>query len=148
MFTALIRALPKLFLVSAALVASSPLQAASAGSGSAFGMQTSLSAVPLLGLPSTLNIGPTPAGISGSAPPDFNKSGSVANVSGSQFNGGVTVTSGVVSATTQSTLLSNIVSSTADVDNPNLFFTLFGLIAQKVTSNATASCNGSSESLT
>jgi uncharacterized repeat protein (TIGR01451 family) len=120
---------------------------ASAGSGSGFGLATDLTALPLLGAATHLQLGPAPANVSGSAPPDFDQSGTVVGISGSLLGGGVSVSSGTLNAGTQSTLLANDVRSDASVENLNLALTVLGLTAQTVTSSAAATCSAGSVAL-
>lgn len=121
-----------------------PVQAANSGSGSAYGLSADLSLLPLLGSVSTANVPPTPS-VSGSAPPDFNKSQTVANVNVPVL-GLVTIGTGLITVSTQSTLAANSVTSNAQVDNLGINLTLVGLTADVVTSRATASCSGSNVS--
>src|ERR1700752_2028210 len=110
----LLRASVKLFLVFLFSLLPAHAWSASAASGSAFGIHSILSAVPVLGLPINSTLGPTPAGVSASAPPDFNVSATDDNTSQSVF-GSAVVSSGRLTASTQSMLLANTVMSTADV---------------------------------
>src|SRR5258706_14829655 len=134
-----------LLLVAAWLAMAAPARAATSGSGSAYGLYTSLSAVPLLGLPTTLTLGPSPTGVSGTAPADFNQSGSLLSISGSLL--GASISAQTLAASTQSALASNAANSAASVQNLNLGLTLLGLQAQVVSSTASGTCKNGSVSL-
>jgi len=123
--------------LAAASVAAS---AAGSGSGSAYALSTSLAATPLLGLQATLTLGPSPSGVSGTAPADFNQSGAVVSLAGNVLLGSAAVSANTLSASTRSALASEAVNSAAAVQTLNIALTLLGLQAQAVTTTAQATC--------
>ncbi len=133
--------------VAAALAAAPPCWAASSGSGSGHGLQVNIAAVALVtGNPlATLSLGPSPNGVSGAAPPDFNVTGTSVSILGSILSGAVSVGSGTLNATTNSALGANAVQSAGSVQNFNAALgSLLSLTAQAVASSATASCSAGS----
>lgn len=119
--------------------------AASSGTGQAYGLEASASVLgPTVGLNTQFaNTG------QGSALPDFNKSGNVANV-GVDAGGILKVGTGVITTSTKSTLALNSVTSTSEVNGLSLSLLnilnivnipLLNLGAGTITSTATMTCD-------
>ncbi len=122
--------------------------AASSGSGQAYGLEASASVLAILPGPPLVGLGTQFANTgNGSAPPDFNKSGYIANV-GVNAAGILKVDTGVLTSSTQSTLTRNSVTSMSQVNGLNLSLlnilfgnqSLLSLGADTITTTATMSC--------
>ena len=120
--------------------------AASTGTGQAHGLEASASVLAILPAPLVgLNTKFADTGV-GSAPPDFDKSDNVANV-GVNAAGILKVDTGVITSSTKSTLTSNSVTSTSQVNGLGLSLLsllnqpLLSLGAGTITATATMSCD-------
>lgn len=123
-------------------------RAASAGTGAAQGIAATLQAQLLTLELLDANLGPLPS-VSGSAPPDFNLTDSVASA-GVSIPLVTSLSTGVINTQTQSNLAANSVSSTAAVDGL-AFQILAGVLslgADAVSSSVTASCVGGTPTFT
>src|SRR5688572_8186935 len=116
--------------------------AAYRGSGQAEAVNAAAALDVLLGADVNAAVGPLPAGISGTAPPDFNRSGTAAGAQLVVGGIGPLLSTGALSASTQSNLAAGTVTATADADDVGVTVgPLLSLAAAEVSSTATLTCN-------
>ena len=125
-----------------------PALAATAARGEGHGAAIDLQLLPLAGSPVSVQTGPLPDAVSGDAPPDFSNSGSAVGIGVNLGLLGDVLSTGVLSAQTETGLVPQTASSEGVADDVVLKLEVLGLLnllsvsAEAIGATASAACVG------
>jgi len=148
---------PRAAIFALALIAATlttPTIAATSANGSAAGVNASLLFTPLGGGSVPANVGPVPAGVSGTAPPGYSISNSTPSLAVPLGALGNVIASDTLTAGTQAQLFPQSSSSTSRVEDLRIRFQILSVLdalaltADAVETTVTVTCNGSVPTVT